>query len=235
MANVYGNTVQFTKENNTFRLWAKVTFGASGAAVLDTNNSRGICNFSAYTTSFTGNTTASSVTVSSVSSFSGLFPGMTVTGSGSTIQASTTISTLNAGGQSLALSQVAAGTQPANPLVASGGQYLVQFGTEALYRVTPFVKLLGFGWSVDESIGSAAGSQSVLQLAPNIEKVFMTENNISSVVVPKSPTTMITDASIVLQMGTGNGTSFTAVNPTAATTMRFWFDLGNATYGIGQP
>lgn len=235
MANIYGTTVNFYKEGNVVNLYAKVAFGASGQSVLDTNNSMGICSFNPLTTVFTGNTTSSSATVSSVSNFTNLFNGMTVTGSGSTIQAATTISSITAGAQSLVLNQVAAGTQPANTLFASGGQYIVQFGTNAGIALTPYVKLLDFGWSVDESIGSAAGSSSLLQLAPNFSKVFITGNNTRVRTIPQTSTSGSTDASLVLQIGDLLGGAFIAVNPAPATTMRFHFTFGNLTRGIGTP
>lgn len=235
MANLWSNTVNFTKEGNVVTLFANVTFGASGAAVLDTNNSMGICSFGASNTLFNGNTTASSTTVSSVTSFSNLFNGMTVTGSGSTVQAGTTISSMTAGASSLVLSQVAAATQGANPLVASGGQYIVQFGTIAALNLTPFVKLLDFGWSIDNSVGSAAGSSTLLQVTPNIDKIFITDNNSNIRTIPTTAASSLTDASLTLQMGTGLGGTFTAVNPTPATKMRFMFTFGNLTRGIGTP
>lgn len=235
MANLYGSAVSFTKELNVWTLMARVRFGANIGSnnvevVLDQPNSKGICNVTWDTVTFTGGTLGSSTTMGSMSSFADLFGGMTVSGgTAGDLQSATTISSFSAAGQSIVLSKQAIATNTGGTYFATGGRVRFQFGTQAALRVTPFVKLLGMQISWDESSGSASGSVSALQLAPSTPVAFIVDNNISVKTIPQTTTSGSTDASIVVQFGYGQGpgTGFQAANPQPGEVARVVFFLGN--------
>lgn len=232
MANVYASPVLFTKEKNVHIFTLRAVFDNNGVVALDTSNSKGICAFGPDQVSFSGNTVASSASVSSVTSFAGLFNGMTVTGITQTVGAAVTISSMTAGTSTLVLSS---GTnvvaQPANALIATGGRYRVQFGTLSGINLTPFVKLMGFSYDFRETTASASGNATRLQLYPYVEEAFVVQNNIAVRTIPATTTSGSTDASIAVQFGYygSDNNTFTATTPKAGEVVHMTFVLGNST------
>jgi len=241
MANTYGTAVVFSKELNVWTLHAKVTFGSdigsnSQQIILDTANSLGICAAKYDTVAFTAGTTNSSTSLGTVSSFNGLFRGMTLQGAAGQLQSATTISSFSAAGDSLVLSGQAITTAEGS-LFATGGRVRFQFGTQEALKLNPYVKLLGFNVSWDMSTGSAAGTLTQMQSAPNATSVFVVDNDLSTRTIPQVSTSGSTDASIALQFGYGQGpgTGFVAANPVAGSVARITFYLGNHLPRIGYP
>lgn len=235
MANVYGSAVNFTKELNVWTISAKVTFGSdigSGSAelILDSSNSKGICAVKYDTVAFSGGTTNSSAVLGTVSSFAGLFNGMTVVGPSGELQSATTISSFTPASKTVTLSKQAITTNTDGNYFARGGRYLFQLGTKEASNLTPFVKVLGVQVSWDMSTGSAVGTATVMQSAPNASQAFIVSNKVSTRTIPATATSGSTDAAIVLQFGYGQGpgTGFVAANPVAGSVARVVFILGNS-------
>ncbi len=231
MANVYGTAVVFSKELNVWTLEALVQFGPSGASTLNTNQSKGFCSVAPDTITLTGGTLNSSTTFGSVSSFDGIFRGMTITGPAGELQANTTISSMTAATKTLILSIQAIATNTGATYQISGGRYRFQLGTQAALRLTPFVKLLGVQVSWDVSTGSAGGNATQLQLAPSAPEAFVIDNQVSVRTIPATSTSGSTDATVTLQFGFGQGpgTGFQAVVPADGEQARVVFILGNST------
>ncbi len=230
MASTYGTAVAFTKEKNVWTLSAVVTFGATGIPTLDTNNSKGICNFAIDAVSFTANSVGSSATLSSVTSFQGLYNGMTVNGA---LGGPGTVSSITAGSGLITLtSGTGIVTANAGVMTATGGRFRVQFGQQAAQRLDAYVKLMTFGYSWDMSASSAAGSVSTQALAPSAADMFIAQNTISVRTIPQTSTSGSTDCSLVIQMGNaqaGAGGNFIAASPVAGSKVRFFFVFGNST------
>lgn len=232
MANVYASPVLFTKEKNVFILSARVQFGASGAAVLNTTASKGFCSVANESVAFSGATTNSTTTLSSVSSFDGLFYGMVVTGPAGELGAGTiTANSFSAAGKSVTLSAQSITTNTAGAYNATGGRYRFQLGTQAAKQLTPFVKILGVNVRFDVSTGSASGSAVALQSAPVAPNAFVVDNNISVRTIPQTATSGSTDASFALQFGYGQGpgTGFVAAAPGDGEIAYVEVILGNST------
>lgn len=231
MASTYGSPVAFTKEKNVWTLAAKVQFGASGAVTLDTNNSKGICAAWNESVAFTGGTTNSTTTLGSISSFDGLFFGMTVVGPAGELQSSTTISSFSAAGKSVTLSKQAITTDATATYNATGGRYRFQFGQQAGLRLDPYVKLMGVEVRFDVTTGSAGGNATQLQLAPSAPVAFVVDNLSSTRTVPTTLATSSTDASVAIQFGYGQGpgTGFVATAPADGEIARVVFIFGNST------
>lgn len=233
MANRYTSPVMFAFEKNLTIVSARVVFNPSGLAVLDTTNSKGVCNFQIDAVAFNANTTGSSTTMSSVTSFAGLYNGMTLSGG---FGATPTISSMTASAGSLVLSS-GTGVTPTNGgiVTATGGRYRIQFGTQAAQRLDTYNKLLGFDYEWSMTTSSAVGTASRLALAPNAPLIFLVQNNISTRTIPRTSTSGSTDASLVLQMGlqgTAGGamaSGFTASTPAAGEVLQLTFFLGNST------
>lgn len=224
MANRYQNPVMFAMEPNVVTLSAHVTFGTTGVPSVDAINSKGIANVSNQSIAFTGATSSGSSTITSVSSFAGLFTGMVI--SGASVAGSPTIGTVSAGTGSVVLSgPVGAGTS----FNATGGRMLFQFGLNNGNRLDPYYKLLYVHTSWDESSGSASGSVGVAALAPVAPSGgFMVANNTRTRTIPQTQATASTDCSLSLQYGSGVGTGFVAQNPVAGEGMRVLFIFGNS-------
>ncbi len=223
MANVFGTPVLFTKEKNVWQLSAIIQFGPSGAATLDTTASKGFCAVNPDTIVISGTTTNSSTSLSSISSFAGIFKGMTITGPAGDLQAGTTVSSVGlAASKTIVMSSQAILTDGSGSYQISGGRYRLQLGTIAAQALTPFVKLMGVDGTFDVSAGSSAGSAVQVQLAPAASNVRT---------IPQTSTSGSTDSSVVLQFGTGNGPGggFTAVTPSDGERYRVIFTLGNST------
>lgn len=203
----------FAFEPDVVHVFGRVTFGAAGAPTLDTNNSKGICNFAGPNVYlFTGNT-ASSTTISVVSSFLGLYPGMTITGAG--IPASTTISSINAGAGTMVISQAATATATGVALSASGGTYTVTFGSQftPFKRLDAYNKLLNLTHIYDES--GLPGSATTQASSAYASTILIVQNNISNANL----------ANIVLQFGGGTGAGFLASNPANGEALRLGISL----------
>lgn len=232
MANRYYDSVLFTMEKNVVTLSLRGVFGASGTVAIDALNSKGILNITPDQVAFGGNTVASSTSISSTTSFSGLFNGMTVTGLTQTVGAGVTISSMNATTGVITLSS---GTNvvasPANALIATGGRYRVQYGLNVGNRLDTYNKLMYFGYEFREITGSAAGSSSTLQLYPACPEGFIVQNNIQVRTIPSTATSGSTDASLAIQFGYYGASNniFTAATPQAGEVVHMVFVLGNST------
>lgn len=229
MASTYGSPVLFTKEKNVWTLSCRLLFGANGTVTLDPMESKGFCAAFLDPVTFSGNTVASSASVSSITSFAGLFNGMTVTGSTS-VGAGVTVSSMNANTGVLTLSSgTNVLTQPGNLLQATGGRYRVQFGQQAGVRLDAYVKVMGFNCDWRETTGTAAGSATSLQFSPTVTNSFMVQNNIKVRTIPQTLTSGSTDASVAIQFGTYSGGLFTVATPKPGEVAHFTFILGNST------
>lgn len=235
MASTYGYPVMFTKEGNTWKIFGHVTFGATGVPSLDTKNSRGICSIANETIAFSGATTSSSLTITSVSSFNGLYTGMAITGA-SGFQANTTIGTISAATGSIVLTQaVVTGSSTGSlALFASGGRYRIQFGQQAAQRLDTYVKLLDFNVAFSCAASSASGSVGVAAQAPTANDTILVSNNVRTRTIPATLVSGSTDASVAIQFGTGSGAGFVAADPAKNESIRFSFTLGNLSTAPGN-
>lgn len=242
MANVYGTPVLFSKQNNTWILEAKVNFGVAGstsaAANLDGAFSKGFISINPESVAFTASVTNSLTYIGSVSSFAGIFAGMTVTGSAGALQTVTEIDNVNANltmnftGQSIPTSDLVG-------LLASGGRYRIQLGTNQLLQtgLTPYVKLLYAQVVWDESTSSAIGSATSIAFAPAAPSMFIVDDKVSRRTVPPTAVTNSADCSVAVQFGfntsSGIGAAivnrFEAANPQAGESCKIIFVLGNST------
>lgn len=227
MANRYANPVLFAMEPNLTILSARVTFGATGIPTLDTTNSKGVCNFAVDAVAFNANSVGSSATLSSVTSFAGLYNGMTLAGG-----LAGTVSSITAGSGLITLaSGTGVPTTNGGILTATGGRFRLQLGTQAAVRLDTYYKLLSVNYSWDMSSSSAAGSASVQALAPAAPNVFIAQNNTRVRTIPGTATTASTDCSLVIQMGNslaGAGGNFTAKDPVAGEALRIYMVFGNS-------
>lgn len=225
MANRFQTPVCFTMEKNVVQIFARVVFGASNVPVLDTNQSKGFCNVGFNTPVFTGTTASGSSSISSVSSFQGLFTGMTLSGSG----VSGTIGTMTAATSTIVMSAPATSAQATTTITATGGQYIFQLGQQAGTRLDSYAKLLDFNYSFSEDTGSASGSFQQLQLAPAAQNGFLIANNTKVRTIPATLTSNSTDCTIIVQFGNGSGTGFVAASPANGEVLRINLGMGNST------
>lgn len=222
MANRYNTSVQWALEPAVVFIGVHVTFGANGVPSVDAINSKGIANVWNQSLAFSGATSSGSSTITSVSSFTGLFTGMTI--SGPSVAGSPTIGTISAATGSVVLSgPVGAGTS----FFAAGGRFLYQFGLNNGNRLDSYYKLLDVHTSWDETSGSASGV-AVASLAPVSGQGFMVANNSRVRTIPQTQATASTDCSIAIQYGTGVGTGFVAKDPLAGEALRVMFVFGNS-------
>lgn len=224
MASTYATPIMFAKEKNLFMLFATLKFGAAGAVTLVQPHSKGLCSASLVTYPFTGTTANASPTVTAVSSFVGLYPGMVVQDSGPT-NVNQAITSMNGGAGTITLAGNATGTNTG--LTASGGAYRLQFGQQAGVRLDTYNTLLAINHQWNQS--GSQGSASVLALAPNAPNSFVVQNNIGIRTIPSTAATAITDASIVIQFGSGSGATFTAAVPNNGDVCLVRIALGNST------
>lgn len=231
MANVYGTAVNFTKELNVWTLGAQLVFGPNGAVSFNTAQQKGFCAINPESVVFTGATTNSTTTLSSVSSFDGIFAGMTITGPAGELQASTVVSSWTAATAILTLSKQAITTDTAATYNATGGRYRLQLGTLAGVNLTPFVKVLGMSVIQDLSSGSASGAYGIAQVSNPAPVAFIIDNKISLRTIPTTQATNSTDSSIAIQFGygVGPGTGFIAQSPADGTKVNVLLTLGNST------
>lgn len=235
MANTYGTAVNFTKELNVWTLSAQLVFGPSGAVSFTALQQKGFCAINPESVVFTGASTNSSTAISSVSSFRGIFNGMTITAAtAGELQAASTVSSITAATQILTISKQAIITEATTATYfATGGRYRLQLGTLAGVNVTPFVKVLGMSVVQDMSSGSASGALAYGQVAPPATHAFIVDNKISVRTIPTTQATNSTDASLAIQFGygVGPGMGFIAQAPADGTKVDILLTLGNSYQG----
>ncbi len=222
MADRYSSAVLFAMEKNLTFLYAHLTFGAAGAVTLDTQNSKGFCNASLTSVAFTATSSNGSGSLTAVSSFAGIYPGMTIKDAGPT-HVNQVLSSANAGAGTMTLAGNATGTNTG--LFATGGSYTLQLGRNAGVNLDTYYKLLMVQACWDES-GSQGGASS-LALAPAAPVVFLSGNNSRIRTIPGTAATALTDATLTITVGTGTGTSFVAAAPASGEGLYLAFAFGN--------
>ena len=243
MATGYGTPVRFTKEKNVWDLFGVFNIGSGGAINVATVNTsggpqyinKGIANVWQNTPTFTGATSSGSATITSVSSFFGIFSGMAITGAGSVA----VVGTITTSTGSIVMSSPALTPSASGTFVASGGQYIFQFGVQnnvgsltQSARLDTYNRLLDFNASYDASTGSSIGTATQQALAPSASQYFVIQNNINVKTIPFTATSASTDASLIVQFGNAagaTGSSFVPSVPQSGTAVRFNFTFGNTT------
>lgn len=216
--------VCFAFEPDVVSVFANISFGAAGAPTFtvgtntQSNNvqvNKGLCNIALNTIAFTGTTTNGSPTVTSVSSFAGLYNGMTVTGTN--IPAATTISSMAPGSGTITLSANATGANTG--LTASGGQYTLTFGSQftPFKRLDSYVRLLALHplWELNGLQGGASTGAS----SPAAPTLFLVNNSISNASL----------ASLTFQLGTLSGATFVAASPANGEKLKLAIHLTRST------
>lgn len=203
--------VMFSLEKNVVHLGAHILFGANGVPTLDVKNSKGFCNVTQNTQTFTA-TGTSTASITGVSNFTGLYNGMIL--SGTNVQAGSVISALNPGAGTFTLSLPTTGA--ITSVTATGG-YVLQLGTQAGVRLDTYVKLLGL--SVLNDMTALQGGATTGAQAPLAPQWFLINNSVS----------IAQSASLTLMCGSGSGTAFTSVNPQSGSAAYIQLLLGNST------
>lgn len=241
MATTYGTQVAFNKEKLVWNLYGQFNIGSAGAMNMVPLNSKGIANVWQNTPTFTGVTSSGSSSITSVSSFAGIFTGMTLSSPGASLIATggATVGTISVSTGTIVMSAAAAAFtgSTGGTLAVQGGQYVIQFGTAtytngsstSTQKLDPYNKLLMYNVEFDMSVASASGTAKQAQLAPQNFLCFLTQNNISIRTIPQTSTSASTDASLTIQFGIGGGTSFVAQTPQPGEAVRMQFTLGNST------
>jgi len=213
--NRYVRPVMFAFEPDVVFQFTKIGFGAGGAPVLDTKNSKGVCDVSLNQIAFTGVTAAASPVITGVTDFTGLYVGMTIVGTG--VAVGSTIISMNPGAGTITLSLPATGANTG--LTASGGQLTITFGSQftPFKRLDTYVKLLGLSGIWDES--DMQGGVATAAIAPSAPDIIIVENNISIAGL----------ASIVIQLGSRDTGVFVAKNPANGEMLRLSFSLCRST------
>lgn len=243
MATGYGVPVRFTKEKNVWDLFGVFNVGSGGA--LNVANSingqpitKGIANVWQNTPTFSGVTSSGSATITSVSSFAGIFSGMALLNAAN-IPLGVTVGTISAATGSIVINGgFASGLTGSTGalMVVSGGQYIFQFGVAATVgsltltsRLDTYNRVLDFNVSYDCSVSSAIGTAVQQAAFPATSQYFVVANNTTVKTVPPTTQTSSTDASLVVQFGNGIGTAFVPAVPQAGTLIRTDFTFGNTT------
>ena len=246
MATGYGVPVRFTKEKNVWDIFGLFNVGSGGAlnfATVPTSAgpqfvNKGIANVWQNTPTFTGVTSSGSATITSVSSFAGIFTGMALLSSGN-IPAGVTVGTVSASTGSIVMNGGNAsgftGSTGAT-MVVSGGQYIIQFGVNTSIgsisnqsRLDTYNRLLDFNVSWDSSVSSSIGTATQAPLAPNVYDYFIVANNTTVKTVPPTAATASTDAAIIVQFGNNIGPAFIPGVPSPGLAMKSDFTFGNTT------
>lgn len=218
MANRYGSVVMFALEKNVYNIFGQFVFDNGGVISTVANNSKGICNAWQNTPTFSGATSSGSATITSVTSFAGLFTGMQITGA-SASSTSLTIGTISASTGSVVLSKAAAlATSASSSFVAQGGQYIIQFGTnQSLGMLDAYAKLVSVLWNPEMTTGSSSGTLTQAQLMPTdgSGEPTLIGNFTKQRTIPTTLTSASQDCTIVIQFGNGGGTGFVASVPGA--------------------
>lgn len=222
--NRYVRPVMFAFEPDLVFLFAKISFGAAGAPTLVQPNSKGFCNVTLNTLSFTGTTDGSTAVLTAISSFVGLYVGMTVVGVG--IPANSTILSMNAGAGTVTLSANTTGAHVAEAMTATGGQYLVQLGQQAGVRLDTYTHFLGLSHSWDEA--GLQGAVSTAASSPAAPEMFLTNINTGVRTIPGTAATALTDASFTVQFGRRISDVFTAENPANGEIVRLMLKMSRS-------
>lgn len=226
--NRYTTPVQFAFVKNLVTVSCRVVFGVNGQAILDTQNSKGVCAFNQETIAFVGATTNSSTSVGTVSSFAGLFPGMSVVGAAGSLQAGTTIGSVSGALKTVVLSNQAIVTNAANPLFATGGRYRVQFGYQAATNLDGYFRVLSVQKTHFEDTASTSGTATTSALALGVSDMMVVNNSIGVRTIPSTATSGSTDCSLAIQLGDGINSGFIALSPQPGEVMHFTFVLCNS-------
>lgn len=246
MGSEYGTPVLFTKEKNVWQLSCRFVIGANGQPVLDTNNSKGFCAVWQNTPTFTAGTTASSSVIGTVSSFQGLFSGMTFSvATSSAFIDSAVIGSFTAASDTFrvtAANNAQAGFPQASIpslqfVVGSAGggtgQYIIQLGQQAAIRTSTYVKLIGINHSFDMTTASAQGTAVVSQVAqaqlvPVAPAMILIDDNTQQKTIPQTSTSGSSDGVVVVQFGSyGPAGKFFAGVPAPGEAVRVMFMFGN--------
>lgn len=229
MANRYQTPVAFTMEKNVVTLSMRATFGATGVPTIDAVHSKGIASINPYTRAFNGNTTGSSATITSVTSFAGLFVGQTISGTAFGT-AGLTIASISASAGTLTLS-AGTGVAPSNAgaIFSTGGQYIIQFGLNVGNRLDTYNQLMYSAVEFRETSSSASGSASVQAFYPAVSDTFVITNNTGVRTIPATATSGSTDAALIVQMGVLSSSNvFTVADPKGGETMHMLFIFSNS-------
>lgn len=244
MASGYGVPVRFTKEKNVWDLFAILTVGSGGAMNFATVSTgvgpqligKGIANVWQNTPTFTGVIGSGSNTITSVSSFLNLYSGMALT---SSFNGLTTVGTMSAATGSIILnSGFASGFtgSTGGVFVASGGQYIFQFGVNTTVgslsqnsRLDTYNRLLNLNISYACDSGSSIGTATQVALTPTVSQYFVTQFNLRTKTLPAVATSSSTDASLVIQFGNNIGTGFQPAVLAPGMIVRVNFTMGNTT------
>lgn len=227
--NRLGRPVAFTLEPDVVSLFANISFGAAGAPTLNQGPypktfSKGFCNVTRNAIAFTATLDGSTAVLTAVSSFAGLYVGMGVTGTG--IPANSTISSMvpASGTVTISANTTAAATET---VTASGGQFILQLGTQAGVRLDTYNHLLGLAPHWDEV--SNQGGASTGALAPAAPSVFLVGNQTSVRTIPSTAASQASDATITIQCGYYNGSgSFIAKDPDSGSILRLAMQLSRS-------
>jgi len=245
MANPYGSPVRFTKEVNVWDLFAIMNVGSGGALNIARTSlgayvGKGIANVWQNTPTFTGVTSSGSSTITSISSFAGIYTGMGLSGPGTTyFTQGQTVGTISVATGSIVVNGGSANAFTGSTgatMAVQGGQYIFQFGLSQTIgsltqnaRLDTYNKLFDINLSYACDVASSVGTATQAALAPNALNYFVSAFNLQTKTVPSTSTSGSTDASITLQLGNGSGPSFVAATPQAGTVMRVNFTLSNTT------
>lgn len=243
MATGYGTPVRFTKEKNVWDLFGAFSIGSGGAINVAQTQSgqfinKGIASVWQNTPMFTGVTSSGSSSITSVSSFAGIYSGMALLGAAN-IPAGVTVGTISASTGSIVMNGGSASgfTGSAGAImVVSGGQYIFQMGVATTIgsltltsRLDTYNRLLDFNISYDYSTASSIGTATQQALGPNTSQYFVVANNITTKTVPPTQATSSTDASVIVQFGNIVGTTFVPTTLAPGTLMKADFTFGNTT------
>jgi hypothetical protein len=243
MATGYGVPVRFTKEKNVWDLFTVLNVGSGGA--LNTAQSvngqyinKGIANVWQNTPTFTAVTSSGSATITSVSSFAGIYSGMAIVSSGN-LPAGVTVGTITATTGSIVLNGGNASGftgSTGSLMVVSGGQYIFQFGVlttvgslSSNARLDTYNRLLDYNVSYDCSVASSIGTATQQALAPSTSQYVIVANNTTVKTIPAVATAASTDACLIVQFGNSIGAAFVPAVPTPGTVIRTDFTFGNTT------
>lgn len=235
MAATYGSPVLFTKEKNVWVLSARIVFDANGAPTLDTTQSKGFCAVWQNTPTFTGGTSNSLSMVGTVSSFAQIFSGMNLTiSSSATFNTTVTINSVSVATQSFNVSKQGIFDIPAITFVAGSagggtGQYILQLGQQAATRLDTYPKVLQVQHSFDMTTGSCVGTATQQQLSPKAPQMVWIRDQTKVKTIPTTATSGSSDATIMVQFGSGVGSAFTAAVPDAGSAVRIVLVMGNST------
>lgn len=215
----------FAFEPDVVFAFAKVTFGSAGAPTLVQPNSKGFCNVTLNTLSFTGTTDGSTAVLTAISTFVGLYVGMVVVGVG--IPANATIVSMNAGAGTITMSANTTSAHVAEAMTATGGQYRFQLGSLAGVNLDTYTRFLQLTHSWDEA--GLNGGVSTAPSAPAGMDMFITNINTQTRTIPGTAATALTDATFTVQFGRRISDVFTAENPASGEILRLAVSLSRST------